>query len=149
MDQKNNQTPQKPDGKRPKGSIWLAIMVSAALILLISTLWNYVRNSNIIQTNFSQFMEEAEKNNLAEVEIHHDRVLYLTKEEAAKPAAQQKPCYTGLPNGDILVAIRLETKSHNNCDTYLCRSTDGGQTWSESKRLKYSKRLAPAGISPL
>ena len=106
MDQKNNQPPQKPDGKRPKGSIWLAIMVSAALILLISTLWNYVRNSNIIQTNFSQFMEEAEKNNLAEVEIHHDRVLYLTKEEAAKPAAQQKPCYTGLPNGDILGLAR-------------------------------------------
>ena len=106
MDQKNNQSPQKPDGKRPKGSIWLAIMVSAALILLISTVWNYVRNSNITQTNFSQFMEEAEKNNLAEVEIHHDRVLYLTKEEAAKPAAQQKPCYTGLPNGDILGLAR-------------------------------------------
>ena len=106
MDQKNNQPPQKPDGKRPKGSIWLAIMVSAALILLISTVWNYVRNSNITQTNFSQFMEEAEKNNLAEVEIHHDRVLYLTKEEAAKPAAQQKPCYTGLPNGDILDLAR-------------------------------------------
>ncbi len=106
MDQKNNQPPQKPDGKRPKGSIWLAIMVSAALILLISTVWNYVRNSNITQTNFSQFMEEAEKNNLAEVEIHHDRVLYLTKEEAAKPAAQQKPCYTGLPNGDILGLAR-------------------------------------------
>ena len=106
MDQKNNQPPQKPDGKRPKGSIWLAIMVSAALILLISTVWNYVRNSNITQTNFSQFMEEAEKNNLAEVEIHHDRVLYLTKEEAAKPAAQQKPCYTGLPTGDILDLAR-------------------------------------------
>ena len=81
-------------------------MVYAALILLISTVWNYVRNSNITQTNFSQFMEEAEKNNLAEVEIHHDRVLYLTKEEAAKPAAQQKPCYTGLPNGDILGLAR-------------------------------------------
>ena len=36
MDQNNNKTPQKPDNKRPKGSIWLAIMVSVVLILVIS-----------------------------------------------------------------------------------------------------------------
>ena len=102
MEQNNNQNPRKPDNKRPKGSIWLAIMVSVALILLISTVWNAVRNSQYTQTTFTQFMEEAKKDNLAEVEIRFDRVLYMTKEEADKPAAKQKACYTGLPNGDIL-----------------------------------------------
>ena len=106
MDPKNNQPPRKPDGKRPKGSIWLAIMVSVALILLISTVWNAVRNSQYTQTTFTQFMEEAKKDNLSEVEIRYDRVLYMTKEEAAKPAHQQKACYTGLPNGDILGLAR-------------------------------------------
>ena len=36
------------------------------------------------------------------VEIRFDRVLYMTREEAAKDPSQQKACYTGLPDGDIL-----------------------------------------------
>jgi len=99
----NRKDPQKkPDGKRPKSSIWLAIMLSVVLILIISSVWNTVRNSQYTQTTFSQFMEEAQKDNLSEVEIRYDRVLYMTKEEAAKPAHQQKACYTGLPDGDVL-----------------------------------------------
>jgi len=102
MDQKNNQPPQKPDGKHPKGNVWLAIIVSVAMVLLISSVWNAVRNSKVTQTTFTQFMEEANKDNLSEVEIRYDRILYMTKEEAAKPVSQQKACFTGLPNGDIL-----------------------------------------------
>ncbi len=112
MDPKNNQPPRKPDGKRPKGNIWLAIMVSVALILLISTVWNTVRNSQYTQTTLSDFYEALENNNLSEVEIRYDRVIYMTKEEAAKPAAQQKACYTGLPlNGELaddLTKLMLE-----------------------------------------
>ena len=102
MEQKNNKNPQKPDNKRPKGSIWLAIMVSVALILVISGVWNAVRKSQYTQTTFTQFMDDAKHDRLSEIEIRYDRVVYLTKEEAAKPAHQQKACYTGLPNGDIL-----------------------------------------------
>ena len=51
-------------------------------------------------------MEEWEAGNLEEVEIQYDRVLYMTKEEAAKPASDQRACYTGLPNGDILTLAR-------------------------------------------
>ena len=106
MDQKNNQPPKKPDDKRPKGNIWLAVMVSVVLILLISVVWNTVRNSQYTETTFSEFMEDAKNDNLDEVEIHYDRVVYMTKEEAAKPAAKQKACFTGLPNGDILGLAR-------------------------------------------
>ena len=102
MEQNNNQNPRKPDNKRPKGSIWLAIMVSVALILLISTVWNAVRNSQYTQTTLSDFYAELENDNLAEVEIRYDRVLYMTRDEAAKPAREQKACYTGLPvNGEL------------------------------------------------
>ena len=106
MDSKNNQPQKRPDGKRPKGSIWLAIMVSVALILIISAVWNAVVKSQYTQTTFSEFMAEAKNDNLSEVEIRYDRVLYMTKEEAAKPAARQKACFTGLPNGDILGLAR-------------------------------------------
>jgi cell division protease FtsH len=102
MKQNNNQNPQKPENKRPKGNVWLALMASVALILLISIVWNAVRKSQYTQTTFSDFITQLENNNLDEVEIRYDRVLYMTKEEAAKPAHQQKACFTGLPNGDIL-----------------------------------------------
>ena len=106
MDPKRNQPPKKPDGKRPKGSIWITIMVTVAIVLIISTVYNAISNSQYTQTTFSEFMEDAKNDNLAEVEIRYDRVLYMTKEEAAKPASQQKACFTGLPNGDILGLAR-------------------------------------------
>ncbi len=102
MDSNNNKNPQKPDEKRPKGSIWLAIMITVAIILIISTVWNAVARSQYTQTTLSDFYDELKKNNLSEVEIRYDRVLYMTKDEAAKPAHQQKACYTGLPiNGNL------------------------------------------------
>ena len=116
MDQNNNQNPKTPDGKRPKSNILLITMLVIALVFLISGVWKMVRNSKITQTTFSQFMEEAEKDNLSEVEIRHDRVIYLTKEEAAKPAALQKAFYTGLPNGDVLGLVRDLNKLDTSVD---------------------------------
>ncbi len=106
MDPNNNQPPKKPDGKRPKGNILMTIMVTVAIIILITTIYNSVTKSQYTQTTFTDFMTEAQNDNLAEVEIHYDRVLYMTKEEAVKPAQSQKACYTGLPNGDVLGLAR-------------------------------------------
>ena len=109
MDNNQNKNPKKPDGKKPK-SIWLTIMITVAIVLIISVVYNAVKNSQYTQTTFSEFMAAAEANNLKEVEIRYDRVVYLTKTEAAKPAGQQKACFTGLPNGDILaLAEKLNT----------------------------------------
>jgi len=102
MDPKRNQPPKKPDGKRPKGSIWMSIIASIAIILIITSIYNAVTNRQFTQTTFSDFMTEAKNDNLAEVELRHDRILYMTKTEAAKPASQQKACFTGMPNGDVL-----------------------------------------------
>ena len=38
-----------------------------------------------------------------------------------------------LPNGDILVAIRFQNKATNIQTIYLCRSTDGGKTFSKAE----------------
>ncbi len=99
MDNKN-QPPKKPEGKKPK--IWVLLIVTAAIVLLISSVYNAMVNSQFSQTTFTEFMAEMDAGNLAEVELRHDRVIYLTKTEAAKPARQQRACYTGLPYGDIL-----------------------------------------------
>ena len=102
MDSNRNQPPKKPDGKRPKSHIIVSIIVTIAIVALISTIYRTVVNSQYTHTTFSDFMTDAVNDNLAEVELRYDRILYMTKTEAAKPAAQQKACFTGLPNGDVL-----------------------------------------------
>ncbi len=106
MDQNKNNQNKKPDGKQPKSRILITIVISVAIILLITTIYSAVVRSQYTQTTFSDFMEAAQNDQLEEIEIRYDRVLYMTKEEAAKPAGQQKACYTGLPNGDMLGLAR-------------------------------------------
>ncbi len=100
MEQNNNRPPEQ-DGKRPKSKLPL-LLLSVVVILVISMIASMVSDSQYTKTTFSDFMDDVEKNNIAEVEIHHDRILYMTKDEAAKPANEQKACFTGLPAGDVL-----------------------------------------------
>ncbi len=100
MEQNNNRPPEQ-DGKRPKSKLPL-LLLSVVVILVISMIASMVSDSQYTKTTFSDFMDDVEKNNIAEVEIHHDRILYMTKDEAAKPANDQKACFTGLPSGDVL-----------------------------------------------
>jgi len=97
----NNNRPPEQDGKRPKSKLPL-LLLSVVVILVISMIASMVSDSQYTKTTFSDFMDEVEKNNISEVEIHHDRILYMTKEEAAKPGNEQKACFTGLPSGDVL-----------------------------------------------
>ena len=106
MDNNQNQPPKKPDGKKPKLNIWFALLAAIAIVLVISVVFNAVRNSQYTQTTFTEFMTEVNAGNIAEVELHQDRVIYLTKAEAEKPASQQKACFTGMPYGDILSLAR-------------------------------------------
>ncbi len=92
----------KSGGKRPKGSIWIALIITVALILIISSVYNTIVSGQYQQTSFTEFEDAREQGQIVEVELQYDRIVYLTKEEAAKPANQQKACYTGLPSGNIL-----------------------------------------------
>ncbi len=96
----------KTGGKWPKGSLWIALIVTVALILIISSVYNAIVSGQYQQTSWSDFQDAREKGQIVEVELQYDRILYLTKEEAAKPANQQKACFTGLPNGNILELAR-------------------------------------------
>jgi len=106
MDTNQNQPPKKPDGKKPKLNLWALLLIAVAIVLVCSLVFNAVKNSQYEQTTFSEFMEAVKSGQIAEVELHADRVIYLTKEEAAKPARQQKACFTGMPFGDTLSLAR-------------------------------------------
>ena len=95
---KNNNN--NPDGKKPRSRVLTMLLIAIAVALLISGIYNSINDSKYELTTFSDFLNEMEAGNLAEVEIHSDRIYYMTKDEAAKPADEQQACYTGLPAGD-------------------------------------------------
>ena len=108
MDKKHNPPRNnKPNQENDKGKhIGTAVIISLALILLFTWVYNTITNSQYTQTTYSDFLVAMENNNLAEVQVKYDRILYMTREEAAKEASQQRACYTGLPvgiDGDALL----------------------------------------------
>ena len=103
MEDKQNNQPG--DGKKPKPSIWITLLLTVGIVLLIASVFSAISGSQYNETTYSEFKTAMDNNQLAEVEIQADRILYLTKEEAAKPANQQKASYTGLPTGADTLAL--------------------------------------------
>ncbi len=105
--QKDRNNNRKPDQENDKSKqIGTAVIISLALILLFTWVYNTISNSQYTQTTYSQFLEAKETGQLAEVELKYDRILYMTKEEAAKDPKDQRACFTGLPigtDGDALL----------------------------------------------
>ena len=90
----------KPGNENDRGKhIGTAIIISLALILLFTWVYNGITNSQYTQTTYSQFLEAKESGNLSEVLVKNDRIVYMTKEEAAKDPSQQRACFTGMPAG--------------------------------------------------
>ena len=114
MDQNRGNNPnngKKPEGDRPKGSYFTPLMIALILVLLFSWIMNAVEKSQYTETTLSDFFEAKDSGQLAEVELRYDRILYMTKEEAAKDPAQQKACYTGLPSGGDMMALAQELEA--------------------------------------
>ena len=104
-----NNTPKdrKPEGeKKPKGNIWVTLIITLAIVLIISAVYNAISNSQYTETTFTDFMEAKENGQLAQVQFQVDRIIYLTKDEAAKDPSDQKACYTGLPYGNTMDLAR-------------------------------------------
>ena len=100
---KNNKPNQENDRNKHIGT---AVIISLALILVFTLVYNAISDSQYTKTTYTEFLQAKEAGNLAEVEVKHDRILYMTKEEAAKDPAQQRACFTGLPvgiDGDALL----------------------------------------------
>ena len=113
MDPNRNDPPKKPDGddKKPK-NLLATFFISIAILLAVVSIFNFVNNSKYTKTTFSDFAAYMDAHNLDEVEIHRDRIIYMTKDEAAKPAASQKACFTGLPAGCDSLALGMSLEAH-------------------------------------
>ena len=106
MDNSHNNPDKSPkeDGKKPK-SLITSLIITAVIILVFTMVYNMIVSSRYTETTYTQFAQEMEKGNLAEVEIRNDRIIYLTKDQATLPAGQQKAYYTGIPLGADTLAL--------------------------------------------
>ncbi len=107
MDPKNSKKPDTNE-KRPKINFFMMLLIAVVIVLAITAIYDAVSNSQYKQTTLSDFLNEKNAANLAQVEIQADRILYLTKEEAAKKPAEQIACFTGLPAGTDTYALAQE-----------------------------------------
>ena len=105
---KNNSFPPKNNDKKPKVGIWVPLLISVAVILTISWVYNALAGMRYTQTTYSDFRSAMESGQLAEVELQFDRIIYLTKKESTKPDSLQKACYTGLPSNADTIALMDE-----------------------------------------
>ena len=108
-DKHNNRDKNQSPEKKPKGNLWITLLVTVGIVLIISAVFNMVSNSQYEKTTYSDFRKEMAAGNLAEVDIRYDRIVYMTKEMAAKDPSQQKASFTGLRTGDLMtLAAQLD-----------------------------------------
>ena len=110
-DSPNHNQPGQNDPQKPKGRIGFTILVTVAIFLVLSWVFNAVRNSKYEETTFSHFLDAMHSNQLTEVELQYDRIIYMTKDQSILPGQQQKAYYTGLPQGGDMTALAKELDS--------------------------------------
>ena len=133
MDQHRNNPsqngPNKPggDGQKPNSNRWVALIIAVAIVLAVSGIYNSIRSSQYTQTTWSDFRAAMETHSIVEAEIQYDRVIYLTREEAEKPASQQKACFTGLPTtyNQIELADELIAQGARKVDRKIVEDNSG------------------------
>ena len=104
MNPKKNENEKEPNGKKPR-NIWLALVITIAIVLVISMAYNTLSRSQYREVDYNDFATAMENGDLVEVELQYDRIVFLTREDAEKPATQRKACFTGLPQGGDMLAL--------------------------------------------
>ena len=112
MEPNRGKDPKKrPEGDKPKNNFITPLMIALVLVLVFSWVMNAVEKSQYTETTISDFFAAKNAGQLAEVEIRQDRILYMTKEEAAKDPSDQKASFTGLPKGGDMMSLAKELES--------------------------------------
>ena len=107
-DPNKNNPGQQPETGKPKSSGWVMLTVCLLAALAVYSIFNVVGNAQYTKKTWTDFRTDMTSQNISEAIIYSDQIIYLTKEEAAKPADDQKACYTGLPSNTDLIALANE-----------------------------------------
>ena len=107
-DPNKNNPGQQPENAKPKPSGWFTLTIALLIALAVTSIFNTVSESQYKETNWTDFRAEMTAGTLHEVEIDNDKIVYLTKEEAEKPAAEQRACYARIPGTLDLIPLANE-----------------------------------------
>ena len=107
-DPNKNNPGQQPETGKPKSSGWFTLTIALLIALAVTSIFNTVSESQYVEKNWTDFRAEMTAGTLHEVEINNDKIVYLTKEEAAKPAAEQRACYARIPGTLDLIPLANE-----------------------------------------
>ena len=116
-DKKHN-NPKKPEGDKPRGNYFTPLMIALVLVLIFTWVMNTVEKSQYTETSITDFWEAMNTDQLVEVEIKADRILYMTRAESEKDPSQQKACFTGLPHGGDILELSRELEAMGVDVTY-------------------------------
>ena len=106
----NNNNKNKPDGKKTRPSLLLIFLISVAVVLFVSMMGDAIADSKYEKKSYDEFLAMWQEGQLAEVEFQGDRIVFLSREEAEKPARDQKACVTGLPSGGDTMTLSAQLK---------------------------------------
>lgn len=107
----NSNNNGKSDDKKPRIRLLPMLVIALALVLLVTGIYRSVNNSKYEQKTYSEFRAEVAADNLDEVLIQYDRIIYMTKTELEKPKDQRQAFYTGLPTGGDKLALGNELEA--------------------------------------
>ena len=128
MDPKPNDENKTPEGGKPKSNGLAALTIAVILALIVGALFNMVSESQYNEKNWTDFRAEMAAGTLSEVKITSDRIIYLTAEEAAKPAKEQLACFARIPGTLDLIplaneladmGVKVEQKQHRDFSAIL------------------------------
>ena len=73
MDNNRGNSNNKNGSKKPRSNLLITIIITVAIVLIISSVYNAVINSQYTQTTYSDFLEAKQSGQLKEVELRYDR----------------------------------------------------------------------------
>ena len=103
---------RKPDNreKKPKNNLWVTLIITAAVILVISLVYNGILHSLQKEVDYNHFLTAMNGKDLKEVELQYDRIVYTLKSEEKK--SPTPIYYTGLPSGGDVMKLADELASN-------------------------------------
>ena len=107
-DPNKNKPGQPGENGKPQGNAWVSVTVCLLVALAVYSIFNVVSKAQYTKQTWTDFRTDMTSQNISEAIIYSDQIIYMTKEEAAKPADEQKACYTGLPSNTDLIALANE-----------------------------------------
>ena len=110
-DQNNRNNDRRPEGRQGR-TILVILLAALVLTVVLNSIFSSVANAYQTEIDYSDFIEMLENDELDSVQFQSDRIMILTKEEAAKELTARQTYYTGLIDNLPLTGLTEQLEAH-------------------------------------